>query len=41
MKPDIKTLIKTLKAKLSTWSFEHSGDIICSLLVNPSHIDES
>ena len=28
-------------AKLSTWCFKHSGDISCSLLVNPSHIDES
>ena len=28
-------------AKLSTWCFEHSGDISCSLLVNPSHTDES
>ena len=28
-------------AKLSTWCFEHSGDIGCSLLVDPSHIDES
>ena len=27
--------------KLSTWCFEHSGDISCSLLVNPSHTDES
>ena len=27
-------------AKLSTWCFEHSGDISCSLLVNPSHTDE-
>ena len=27
--------------KLSTWCFEHSGDISCSLLVNPSHNDES
>ena len=27
--------------KLSTWCFEHSGDINCSLLVNPSHTDES
>ena len=26
-------------AKLSTWCFEHSGDISCSLIVNPSHID--
>ena len=24
-----------------TWWFEHSGDISCSLLVNPSHTDES
>ena len=28
-------------AKLSTWCFEHSGDISCSLLINPSHTDES
>ena len=28
-------------AKLSTWCFEHSGDISFSLLVNPSHTDES
>ena len=28
-------------AKLSIWCFEHSGDIGCSLLVNPSHTDES
>ena len=28
-------------AKLTTWRFEHSGDISCSLLVNPSHTDES
>ena len=27
--------------KLSTWCFEHSSDISCSLLVNPSHTDES
>ena len=26
-------------AKLSTWCFEHSGDISCSLIVNPSHTD--
>ena len=26
---------------INTWSFEHSGDISCSLLVNPSHSDES
>ena len=31
----------SILAKLSTWGFEHSGDISCSLLVNPSHIDES
>ena len=31
----------SILAKLSTWCFEHSGDISCSLLVNPSHIDES
>ena len=28
-------------AKLSTWCFEHSGDIGCSLLINPSHTNES
>ena len=28
-------------AKLTTWCFEHFGDISCSLLVNPSHTDES
>ena len=28
-------------SKLSTWYFEHSGDISCSLLVNPSHTDDS
>ena len=28
-------------AKLSTWCFEHSGDISYSLLVNPSHTNES
>ena len=28
-------------AKLSTWCFEHSGDIGCSLVENPSHADES
>ena len=27
--------------KLSTWCFEHSGDISCFLLDNPSHTDES
>ena len=32
---------KSILAKLSTWCFEHSGDISCSLLVNPSHTDES
>ena len=31
----------SILAKLSTWCFEHSGGISCSLLVNPSHIDES
>ena len=31
----------SISAKLSTWCFEHSGDIICSLLVDPSHTDES
>ena len=31
----------TILGKLSTWCFEHSGDISCSLLVNPSHNDES
>ena len=33
-----KTSILT---KLGTWCFEHSDDISCSLLVNPSHTDES
>ena len=33
--------IYSILAKLSTWCFEHSGDISCSLLVNPSHTDES
>ena len=28
-------------AKPSTWCFEHYGDISCSLLVIPSHTDES
>ena len=28
-------------AKPSTWCFEHSGDISFSLVVNPSHTDES
>ena len=31
----------SILAKLSTWRFEHSGDISCSLLINPSHTDES
>ena len=31
----------SILAKLSTWCFEHSGDISCSLLVDPSHTDES
>ena len=31
----------SILAKLSTWYFEHSGDIGCSLLVNISHTDES
>ena len=31
----------SILAKLSTWCFEHSGDISCSLLVNLSHTDES
>ena len=31
----------SILAKLSTWCFEHSGDIRSSLLVNPSHTDES
>ena len=31
----------SILAKLSTWCFEQSGDISCSLLVNPSHTDES
>ena len=30
----------SILAKLSTWCFEHSGDISSSLLVNPSHTDE-
>ena len=28
-------------AKLSTWCFEHFGDISCSVLVHPGHTDES
>ena len=31
----------SILAKLSTWCFEHSGDISCSLHVSPSHTDES
>ena len=31
----------SILTKLSTWCYEHSGDISCSLLVNPSHADES
>ena len=31
----------SILAKLSTWCFEHSGDISCSLLVNLSHTGES
>ena len=31
----------SILAKLSTWCFEHPGDISCSLLVKPTHIDES
>ena len=31
----------SILAKLSTWCFEHSSDISCSLLVNPSHTDDS
>ena len=31
----------SILAKLSTWYFEHSDDISCSLLVNPSYTDES
>ena len=31
----------SILAKLSTWCLEHSGDISCSLLVNPSHTHES
>ena len=27
----------SISAKLSTWCFEHFGDISCSLLFNPSH----
>ena len=31
----------SILAKLSTWCFEHSGNVNCSLLVNPSHTGES
>ena len=31
----------SILAKLSTWCFEHSGDISCSLLVNPSQTYDS
>ena len=31
----------SILVKLSTWCFEHSGDISCSLRGNPSHTDES
>ena len=31
----------SILAKLSTWCFEHSGNINCSLLINLSHTDES
>ena len=31
----------SILAKLSIWCFKHSGDIICSLLVNLSRTDES
>ena len=31
----------SILAELSTWCFEHSGDISCSLIVDPSHTDES
>ena len=31
----------SILAKLRTRCFEHSGDISCSVLVNPSHTDES
>ena len=32
---------KSILAKLNTRCFEHFGDISCSLLVIPSHTDES
>ena len=31
----------SILAKLNTWCFKHSNNIRCSLLVNPSHTDES
>ena len=31
----------SILASLSTWWFEHSDDISCSLLINLSHTDES
>ena len=31
----------SILARLSTWCFEHSGDINCSLLVSPRRADES
>ena len=31
----------SILTKLSTWSFEQSGNITSSLLVNPSHTDDS
>ena len=31
----------SILVKSSTWCFEHSDDISCSLLVNTSHTDES
>ena len=32
---------KSIWAKFSTWCFEHSGEITCSLIVNPNCTDES
>ena len=31
----------SILAELNIWCFEHSGDISCSLLINPSHTDKS
>ena len=31
----------SILVKLSSWCFEHCDDISCSLLINPSHTDES